>query len=180
MITIISGTNRESVFFNALADFYQDAFAAVGKETTILRLKDLPREIAFHFPENPETWLPGLKPFQDQIDRADFFIFILPEYNGSLPGILKLFIDNCRFPDSFAGKGVALAGFSSGMFGNLRGLDHLDSVLSYLRAHTLPYRVHVPHIEEKIDESGQINAAGVKEILQKQVEEILAYRGKRA
>ena len=174
MIAIIEGTNRPSTYIEALSVHYARLLAEAGQEVSSISLPDLPREIAFHFPEMEEAVVPGFAAFQEKLDQASYLIFLVPEYNGSMPGILKLFIDACRYPDSFAGKDIALVGFSSGMFGNLRGLDHLDAVLTYLRGNTMAYRVHIPRIEEKIDGAGQISSNAVRNIILKQVEEIVA------
>src|SRR5690606_4596895 len=57
-------------------------------------------------------------------ETADNFIIVMPEYNGSFPGVLKLVIDSCN-PEIFKHKSFALVGVSSGRAGNLRGMDHL-------------------------------------------------------
>ena len=130
MILIISGTNRpNSKTFN-IAKCYQQLLNRKSIENEILSLSDLPPNIL-------ETDLYGrrstaFEPIQQKVSDAEMFIFIAPEYNGSIPGALKLFIDCCTFPISFYHKKVALVGLSSGRYGNIRGIDHLTGICHYL------------------------------------------------
>ena len=64
------------------------------------------------------------------------WILISPEYNGSYPGILKLFIDAMsitHMADTFYHKKIGLIGISDGRAGNIRGMDHLSAIFNYLR-----------------------------------------------
>jgi len=65
------------------------------------------------------------------------FIFVVPEYNGSFPGILKLFIDLAsivNYNGLFMNSSVHLIGVSDGRTGNLRGLDQLSCILRHMGA----------------------------------------------
>src|SRR5690606_21689357 len=88
---IISGTNRNRSNSLKVARFYQKQLEKKGAEFDILSLEDLPANIA-------QTDLYGNRSedfalIQEKISAAKLFVFIIPEYNGSYPGILKLFID---------------------------------------------------------------------------------------
>src|SRR5690606_14800672 len=61
---------------------------------------------------------------------ADKFVFIMPEYNGSFPGILKLMMDNSDIRKCWWYKKAMLAGLADGRAGNLRGLDHMTNILN--------------------------------------------------
>src|SRR6185437_8492131 len=126
MITIISGTNRPQSSTIKLAAYYQKRFLEKGAEAGLLSLTQLPAN-------SLETDLYGkrsreFQPIQDIVDKTEKFLFIIPEYNGSFPGALKVFIDACSFPESFYEKKAALTGLSSGKYGNIRGIDHFTGV----------------------------------------------------
>jgi chromate reductase len=126
MVTIISSTNRPGSSTLKLAEYYKKQLAAKGLETGLLSLTQLPSNIV-------ETDLYGKRSeaftaIQNIITATDKFLFIIPEYNGSYPGILKVFIDACSFPESFYDKKAALVGLSSGKYGNIRGIDHFTGV----------------------------------------------------
>src|SRR5690242_8080575 len=106
MITIISSTNRPESHTLKLALYYQQKLAEKGVEAGILSLTDLPCNLL-------QSDLYGkrsaeFQPIQDVITQTDKFLFIIPEYNGSYPGVLKLLVDACTFPDSFYDKKAAL------------------------------------------------------------------------
>ena len=75
----------------------------------------------------------------DAIRAADGVVIVSPEYNYSVPGVLKNALDwiSRVKPGAFAGKPVALQSASSGMLGGARGQYHLRQVLVFLDARTL-------------------------------------------
>ena len=102
MITIISATNRPGSSTLKLARYYQKKILEKDAEAGLLSLSQLPANII-------ETDLygkrsPEFQKIQDIVTATDKFLFIIPEYNGSFPGILKVFIDACSFPQSFYEK----------------------------------------------------------------------------
>src|ERR1700759_635830 len=130
MVTVISSTNRPGSSTLKLAQYYQNKLHEKGVEAGVLSLARLP-------PNLVETDLYGERsaafdPIQDIITKTQKFLFVIPEYNGSFPGVLKVFIDACSFPKSFYDKKAALVGLSSGKYGNIRGIDHFTGVCHYL------------------------------------------------
>lgn len=131
MITVISGTNRPLSNSNRIARHVAQIYSDKGISSQFYSLQNLPRDIAFAevFGNRSET-------FEQVVNRmvadVDKFVFVLPEYNGGFPGILKLFIDAVE-PKYWHGKKAALIGIASGRAGNQRGLDHLTNILNYLR-----------------------------------------------
>lgn len=174
MNLIISGTNRENSYSYEIALYYQKSLAKKGQDWEILTLTQLPSELIqtdLYGKRSPE-----FKKIQDQVTRAKKFIFIIPEYNGSFPGILKLFIDACSFPDSFHHKKAALVGLSSGKYGNIRGVDHFTGVCSYLRMHVLPLKIHIPLIRKEMDVvKKHFIWEKTKSYIDEQIEEIAVY-----
>ena len=80
----------------------------------------------------------------------------MPEYNGSFPGVLKVFIDACDFPGSFYEKKAALVGLSSGKYGNIRGIEHFNGVCGYVHLHVMPLRIHISSIRQELDAEGNL------------------------
>ena len=102
MITLISGTNRPNSRTGLLTDYYKNKIEEKGIETELVSLVDLPPNIIESdlYGNRSE----GFQKIQDIITASQKFIFVVPEYNGSFPGVLKLFIDACKFPESFKYK----------------------------------------------------------------------------
>lgn len=154
MITIISSTNRPGSSTLKLALYYQKRLKEKGQDVQLLSLMNLP-------PNLIETDLYGKRsaafgPIQQMVAQTDKFLFIIPEYNGSFPGVLKLFVDACSFPESFYDKKAALTGLSSGKYGNIRGIDHFTGVCHYLNLHVMPLKLHIPTIRQELDENGSL------------------------
>lgn len=140
MITIISGTNRPGSTTRLIAGYYSELLTELGHENRLYSLEDLPREFAF-------TDLYGKRSaaFQEQLDTyiipAERFVAILPEYNGTFPGIFKLMFDGIA-PSILRGKKIGMVGVANGRGGNLRGLDQLTAAMHYLQL--MVYPKHLP------------------------------------
>lgn len=77
---------------------------------------------------------------KQQLRAADAVLFVTPEYNRSIPGVLKNAIDTASRPygdSAFAGKPAAIAGISVGAIGTALAQQHLRGVLAYLDMHVL-------------------------------------------
>lgn len=154
MVTIIASTNRLNSSTFKLAQYYQRKLAEQGLDTHLLSLTELPANFI-----NTDLYgkrSPEFKPIQELITATQKFLFVIPEYNGSFPGILKVFIDACDFPDSFYEKKAALVGLSSGKYGNIRGIDHFNGVCGYLHLHVMPLRIHISCIRQELDAGGNL------------------------
>ncbi len=164
MITIVAGTNRLSSNTLKLAHVYQQLLNQMGKESQILSLEGinvLNRDSHFEEIENK-----FIIPIQH-------FIFIVPEYNGSFPGILKAFIDTARSHDIWYHKKALLTGDSSGRAGNLRGMDHLADILNFLKITVHPNKLPISQINKLMSPLGQIEDKATLKAIRLQVEEFL-------
>ncbi len=173
MLTIIAGTNRTGSSTLKLAVYYQKKLLEKGVEARVLSLEELPENLL-------KTDLYGKRsgafiPIQELISASDKFIFIIPEYNGSFPGSLKLFIDACNFPDSFFDKKAALVGISSGKYGNIRGVDHFTGVCNYLNMHVFSLKLHIPFIRKELDANGNLTEADTIKFTDEQMERFLKF-----
>ena len=97
------------------------------------------------------------------LSNIEKFIFICPEYNGSIPGVLKSFID-CTNYKLYKSKKISLVGLSSGRAGNLRGLDHLTSILHHLGSEVFSLKPIFSNIHEFFQNDELINKQYLKEI----------------
>lgn len=154
MITIISGTNRPNSYTLKLAKYYQKELANRGLNSNLLSLEELPKNFSAEDLYGERS--PAFQRLQQLISQSDKFLFIVPEYNGSYPGILKTFIDACEFPHSFYDKKACLVGLSSGKYGNVRGIEHFSGVCAYLHLNVMPLRIHIPNIKNEMDETGNL------------------------
>lgn len=173
MITVISATNRPHSHTLKLSQYYQRKLKESGEDVALLSLTDLPPNIIEA--EMYKRRADDFQPIQDIITATDKFVFVAPEYNGSFPGVLKVLIDACKFPESFFGKKAALVGLSSGKYGNIRGIDHLAGICHYVNLHVLPMRIHIPGIDKEFDESDNLFKADTVKFTDEQIKRFLDF-----
>lgn len=148
MITLISGTNREHSRTLRFANIYKQLLLEQGAEVQLLSLCDVPVEILLTDVYGKDTKPASVEALQQQyFIPADKFVFIFPEYNGSIPGVLKLLIDSLDPRRAFQGKKASLVGIATGRAGNLRGLDHLTSILHHMKVSVMPYLLPVSKVQ---------------------------------
>ena len=83
---------------------------------------------------------PDLAEFKKQIRAADAILFVTPEYNYSIPGVLKNAIDAASRPygdSAWSGKPVAIMGASVGNFGTARAQYHLRQTFVFLNMYPI-------------------------------------------
>lgn len=174
MITVISGTHRKNNITIKFSEYYTYSIKQKGEEVQLLDLRCLPNGF---FQENSIFGTPS-----DEVDKllktyfvnADKYLFLLPEYNGSYPGIIKMLIDSVE-PSVFKGKKAALTGISSGRAGNLRGMDHFTSILHYLDVEVLPFKLPISRISTLMDESDNITDPETLQVIDLQIDKFLRF-----
>lgn len=173
MNLIISGTNRERSNSLKIAKYYQQELQRKGESWGLLSLSDLPDNITVTDLYGKRSEAFG--PIQAKVSAAKKFVFIIPEYNGSFPGILKVFIDACSFPASFFHKKAALVGVSTGKYGNIRGIDHFTGVCNYMRMHVLPLKIHLSKVHDELGGNDQLIDELTTKFVQEQLDEIARF-----
>ncbi|MEP7164623.1 MAG: NADPH-dependent FMN reductase [Ferruginibacter sp.] len=165
MITIISGTNRDNNTKKVALE-YQRFLKEKNIEVALLSLDEqqvFVRDAAFLQMEE-QYLVPAIK-----------FIIIMPEYNGSYPGILKLMIDNTDISKVWWHKKVLLTGVSTGRAGNLRGMDHLTGSLLYMKMLVHPNRLPISVVDKLMDADNHFSDAGTIHAIKTQLDEFLIF-----
>lgn len=173
MITIIAGTNRPNSNTLKVAKYYQNQLSEKGLQTTLFDLKDLPNNFIADNLYGKKT--EDFDKIQELITNTSKFLFVIPEYNGSYPGVLKTLIDACAFPESFYDKKACLVGISSGKYGNIRGIEHFNGVCAYLHLHVMPLRLHIPNIKQELNENGELFMEDTLKFTNQQMDKFVVY-----
>jgi chromate reductase len=123
-----------------------------------------------------------VKNFKAKIRAADAILIATPEYNYSIPGVLKNAIDNASRPygdNAFDGKPVAIMGASIGMLGTARAQYHLRQSLVFLNTYPLNQpEVMVPFAQEKIDQNGRVTDQKTREKIKELLEALAIWTRK--
>lgn len=172
-IIAISGSLRKDSYNTHLLKAAQEQ-SPEGMEITIVDISNLPffnQDLEQNFPSEAQA-------FKDSIEAADGVIFATPEYNRSMPGVLKNAIDWASRPwgkNSFAKKPVLILGATPAPTGTAMGQQHLKSVLTYLDMYIIGQpEFYLGSAHEKFDASGALTDQSTKEHLRKALEVLLA------
>jgi NAD(P)H-dependent FMN reductase len=173
MITLIVGTNRPGSNTRKVAAQIEEMYAGLKEPLHVLDLAQLPPELftASSYAEKPKSFAP----FADAVMKSSGLIVVTPEYNGSLPGILKYFIDMLKFPESFEKRPVCFVGLAAGVWGALRPVEQLSAIFAYRNAHIFPERVFLPQINQLLDAQGKLNNPEIIGRLKAQAEGFIAF-----
>lgn len=105
-------------------------------------------------PRDPTYSDPIVKSWNQRIADGDVFLFITPEYNHSLPAVLKNAVDSVFVSFAFRNKAAAFVGYSGGIGAGVRAIEHLANIV--VEAEMMPLRssVLIPVVGAAFDEDG--------------------------
>jgi chromate reductase, NAD(P)H dehydrogenase (quinone) len=173
MITLVVGTNRPGSNTRKVAAHLEEFYAVLKVPLRVLDLAKLPPEVfsAASYAEKPKSF----QPFADAVLSSAGLHVVTPEYNGSVPGVLKYFIDMLKFPESFERRPVCFTGLAAGIWGALRPVEQLQAIFGYRNAHIFPERVFLPQINNLLDANGRLKDAELLARLKKQAEGFVGF-----
>ncbi|MEO5658793.1 MAG: NAD(P)H-dependent oxidoreductase [Polaromonas sp.] len=177
-IAVVVGSLRKDSFNKMLAKALEKLFPADFSFTPV-RIDDLP---LYNQDDdgNPSAQVTRLK---GEIAAAQGVLFVTPEYNRSIPGVLKNAIDHASRPygqSAWSGKPAGVIGVSVGATGTSMAQQHLRNILAYLNMPTLGQPEAFIHQKDGLyDAAGNIGEASLK-FLQGWVDDYVAWVKKHA
>lgn len=175
MITIIVGTNRQDAISRKLAEQYASLLQQKFQQPAqLLDLRELPVDfigtaLYEHTGKNE-----AFNAVSSLVAGSDKFVFVLPEYNGSFPGVLKAFIDGLAYPNTFRNKKAAMVAISNGTQGGLLAMSHLTDIFNYLGMHVLANKVRIPQVQNHFN-GNEVTTPFYLELLELQAEQFLGF-----
>lgn len=170
-ILVIPGSNREASLNRRLAQAAARAAAAAGAEVTLADLRNLELPLYDGDLEASRGLPANALRLKAMIAAHDALIIASPEYNASLPPLLKNAIDWASRPgqgglpaNPFAGRYALLLSASPGALGGLRGLAHLRAVLEQLGTWLLPQNFALGAAHLAFDEHGALDPARARDL----------------
>lgn len=148
-IAIISGTDRPNSYALKVSNYIQREITKLGYDAIVIDLQEFPIVDVAGGRYGDE--IESIKTYNKPILESDGMLFVVPEYNGSFPGILKLFIDYLPFPSAFKNVPIAFVGEAGGAFGALRAVEQLQMVAAYRMAFQYPERVFINRVKDNFD-----------------------------
>ncbi|RDS80929.1 NADPH-dependent FMN reductase [Dyella psychrodurans] len=173
-VAVLIGSLRKESFNRRLA-YAVERLAPAELSFEHVRIDDLP----LYNQEFDHDYPPVCQQLKQQIKAADALLFVTPEYNRSIPGVLKNAVDVASRPygsNAFAGKPGAVIGTSVGTTGSAMAQQHLRNVLAYLDVVVLPQpEVFFKFSDGLIDEQGHISVESTQKFLQRFVDRYVAW-----
>jgi chromate reductase len=173
-IAVVIGSLRRDSFNRQLANALAK-LAPAGFEFVPVRIDDLP----LYDQDDDSHQAEPVRRLKTEIAGAQGVLFVTPEYNRSIPGVLKNAIDNASRPygqSAWAGKPAGVVGISVGAIGTALAQQHLRNVLAYLDMPTLGQpEVFLQNKPGFFADDGSIAAEGTREFLQKFLERFTCF-----
>ena len=175
-IAVVVGSLRKDSFNRKMADAIEKL---APSEFTFhkVRIDDLP----LYNQDDDTHQAESVKRMKDEIKDAQGLLFITPEYNRSIPGVLKNAIDHASRPpgqNAWGGKPAGILGVSPGVIGTALAQQHLRNVLSALNVRTLAQPdAFIQAKDGLFDKSGGIGPES-KTFLQKWMDRYVAWENK--
>ncbi|PWJ74433.1 NAD(P)H-dependent FMN reductase [Pseudaminobacter salicylatoxidans] len=162
-ILVFAGSIRTGAYSGRTADAAQRALALQGAEVTRISLADYPLPIMDQDLEKEKGVPENAMRLGRLIATHDGFLIASPEYNSSIPPLLKNTVDwvsrirkDGGVPfHPYAGKVAALCSSSDGNFAGVRGLYHLRSVLMNCQVEIITPQCSVPRAQDAFDDNGE-------------------------
>ncbi len=173
-ILAFAGSTRTESFNKKLVRIAVLAARAAGAETTLIDLRDFPMPLYDGDLETKEGIPPNTYKLKQLFLAHQGLLISAPEYNSSIPGVLKNAIDWVSRPASgeaslacFENKVAALMSASPGALGGLRGLAHVRSILGNIKVLVLPEQVALPKAHEAFTAEGNLKDAKQQAAIEK-------------
>ena len=174
MITIVVGTNRRDSISQQIGVQYSEILKEYNIDVKVLNLIDLPSDfiksaLYENIGKNEE-----FNTIRELMNQSQKFVFVIPEYNGSFPGVLKSFIDGLDRSKALVEKKCALIGLSAGDQGAGLALSHFTNILNYCGTNVLAYKLRLPKIGDSMTDNKITNDQYLSKI-QKQAQKLIKF-----
>lgn len=160
-IAVVVGSLREGSFNRKLAS----AIAKLAPATVSFKQVEI-GDLPLYNQDHDASPASSVKRLKAEIAAADGVVFVTPEYNRSIPGVLKNALDHASRPygqSAWVGKPAGVLGVSVGAIGTALAQQHLRNILAYLDMPTMGQpEVFLQAKEDLFDAAGNIGAASQK------------------
>lgn len=172
-ILVFNGSNRSGSLSGKVADNAARVLALAGVDVTRIALADYPLPIMDEDLESQKGIPDNAVKLARMIAHHDGVLVATPEYNGSIPPLLKNVIDwvsrvsrdGARPLKPYPGKAFALCSSSNGPFAGIRAVNHLRAVLVHVGCEVVSPQCSVARAQEAFDDAGEFHDPRSREIM---------------
>ena len=172
-ILVVVGSLRRESFNRQLAE----ALVKLAPSDVTFKFAEI-ADLPLYNQDDDANQAEPVKRLKAAISASDGVLFVTPEYNRSVPGVLKNAIDHASRPygqSAWAGKPAGVIGASIGSIGSALAQQHLRNILAYLDMPTLGQPEAFIHVKDGLfTEDGQVGE-GSREFLQGWMDAFLAW-----
>jgi NAD(P)H-dependent FMN reductase len=172
-IKIISSTDRPNSWALKISNYVSELYKSKGVDADVVSLEDFPLVDVIGGKYGKD--IPSVEEFRKPILEADGIVFVIPEYNGGFPGILKVFIDYLPFPEAFEKMPMSFIGEAAGVFGALRPVEQFQMVANYRNALQFPERVFIPRVSKEFDPESGLKDDFKQNLLESQITNFIEF-----
>lgn len=173
-VVVIAGSLRKESFTLKIAH----ALAKLAPATLKLDVVTL-HDISFFNQDleaaPPADWLA----FRDKLQKSNGVLFVTPEYNRSIPGVLKNAIDVGSRPygkSSFLGKPIGIVSNSPGALGGVSAAKHLQNIMPGIAGPIMGQpEIYLNGVGDAFDDKGQLTKESVQKVLQQYIDAFAAF-----
>lgn len=168
-VLAFAGSVRADSYNKKLAQIAMQGAKKAGAEVTYIDLKDYPLPMYDQDAESRHGLPENVLTLQRLMREHDGFLIASPEYNASMPALLKNMLDwtsrkaTKDAPSCFAGKVVVLMSASPGKRGGARGLDHVRDVFRDLHSIVLPQHLSIARAHLAFQKDGTLQDTAEQE-----------------
>lgn len=173
-VIVIAGSLRKESFSLKIAN------ALVKLAPATLKLEVVtPHGISFFNQDleaaPPADWLA----FRDKLQKSNGVLFVTPEYNRSIPGVLKNAIDVASRPygkSSFLGKPVGIVSNAPGTLGGVNAAKHLQQILPGIAGSIMGQpEIYLNGVGDAFDDKGQLIKEALQKVMQQYIDAFAAF-----
>jgi chromate reductase, NAD(P)H dehydrogenase (quinone) len=165
-VAVLVGSLRKESFNRKLAN----ALIAMAPAPIKLEIVEI-RNLSLYNQDDDANPPAASVAFKERVQKADAVLFVTPEYNRSVPGVLKNAIDVASRPygkSAWNGKPGAIISLSPGAIGAFGANHHLRQSLVFLNVPTLQQpEAYIGHAAKLFDEAGKLTDDPARDFLQK-------------
>src|SRR6201985_3046507 len=173
-IAVIVGSLRKGSFSLGIANTLAK-LAPASLKLNVLTLHDLSFFTQDLESAPPTDWLT----FREKIQKSNGVVFVTPEYNRSIPGVLKNAIDVASRPygkSSFLGKPIGIVSNSPGPLGGVNAAKHLQNILPGISGPILGQpEIYLNGVGDAFDDKAQLTKDSLRTVLKQYIDAYAAF-----